>query len=72
MASLTKSQEGPSGTKSKVAKILKGKCQLVNSMLLDVKEDNLCRPKPSSDWEEAWIFRENNEWTIKMGENLSL
>ena len=50
---------------------LSDECQMVDVALLNVKEDNMCKPKHSLKLEEIWIFREKDEKTTKNNRNLS-
>ena len=45
---------------------------MIDSTLLDVREDKILQPEPRLDLEEIHIFGENDERTIKIGDNLSI
>ena len=42
------------------------KCQMVNSTLLDIMEDNMHQPRAVSNLEEIHIFGENDKRTIRI------
>ena len=72
MASLTKKHkvEQSKDDWSKLSDQTLKACQMINSKPLNVRGDNEQQPKPKFDLEDIWIYGENDEWVICIGDDL--
>ena len=72
MASLTKNKEGTSKMKQMVINLLSDECQMVDSTLPYVKDNNTHILELGLNLKEVRIFKENNERSIKINIDLSI